>query len=425
MSEPDLLTRRNRVFGAGSPLFYRQPIELVRGRGVEVFDADGRRYIDMYNNVPCVGHANPRVVEAIRAAQSTLNVHSRYLHEDIVQLGERLVSRHGDPIESVVFSCSGTEAVEVAFGMARLATGHRGIVGTNATYHGNSQAVIQLSRAGHDGADTPDVATFPFPERYRPIAEGLDDEALADLYLERLADAISQLHASPAGFAGMILCSILANEGLPEIPDGFMARAAALVRRKGGVVIADEVQAGYCRTGHWNGADVTGFDADIVVNGKPMGNGVPLAATSASREMVERFRAGTRYFNTFASSPLQAAAGLAVLDEIEDRGLCEQVGRVGAMLKQQLHQRLDTATWLGDVRGHGLFVGVEMVDDLGAPDASRAVDVVNGLKERGFLASNAGAFGNVLKLRPPLVFGDAEAEEFLVAFDAVVGDLDG
>ena len=356
-----LLARRNRALGAGAPLFYEHPLHIVRGEGCYLYDPDGRRYVDMYNNVPCVGHANPRVVEAMARQQATLNVHSRYLHEAVVEFCERLAALHGPQIESVILSCSGTEANEVALRMARFATGKRGILCTDATYHGNSELVGSLNRLGQSPSANPSVRAFPFPERFRPIAPGLSEDALCEAYLEKLDAAIADLQASGEGVAAMIVCSILANEGLPDIPAGFMPRAAAKVREAGGLVIADEVQAGYARTGHWWGYEVTGFTPDIVVTGKPMGNGLPLAATAASRALVETFRARTRYFNTFASSPLQAAVGMAVLDEIEQRDLRGNVATVGTALKAALTQRKGASDAIGDVRGHGLFIGVELV----------------------------------------------------------------
>lgn len=426
----DLRSRRDRALGAGAPLFYDEPIELVRGEGVHLFDPDGRRYVDLYNNVPCVGHANPRVVEAMTRQQATLNVHSRYLHEGIVELAERLAGLHpdgtGPPIESVIFSCSGTEAVEVALTMARVATGRRGIVATDATYHGNSEAVHALTRAATDPTAHPEVRTIPFPRQFRPVEPGASPAALAAAHLRHLEEAIASLRDSGPGLAGVIFCSILANEGLPDIPPGFMPAAAAMVREAGGLVIADEVQAGYGRTGRWWGYQVTGFEPDIVVTGKPMGNGLPLSATAARRELVERFRSTYRHFNTFAASPLQAAVGLAVIDEIEQRDLLSQVASVGTGLKQALTERMAGRPWMADVRGHGLFIGIEAVgpgpDQ--PPDRDRAVDVANRLKDKGFLVSNAGAHGNVVKIRPPLVFGHDDAREFLAAFDEVLAETD-
>ncbi len=425
MPNAALMERRDRALGAGAALFYRQPLHIVRGEGVYLYDADGRRYVDMYNNVPCVGHAHPRVVEAMARQQATLNVHSRYLHDGIVAFAERLVDLHGPAIESVVFSCSGTEANEIALRMARFATGRRGILCTDATYHGNNDMVGSLSDLGGREVAAPDVAAFAFPQTFRPIAPDLTGEALTDAYLESLESAIQRLEASGAGVAALIVCSVFANEGLPDVPPGFMARAGERVRAAGGLVIADEVQAGYGRCGQWWGYGVTGFTPDIVVTGKPMGAGLPLAATAASRALVEIFRRNTRYFNTFASSPLQAAVGMAVLDVIEQEGLIENAATVGPALKAALEARKHRWNAIGDVRGVGLFIGIEMVDADGRPDCEQAVEVVNRLKDLGFLTSNAGADGNVVKIRPPLVFSRDDADAFLVAFDAVVDDLRG
>jgi len=412
------------------PLFYREPLHLVRGDGVELFDPHGRRYVDMYNNVPCVGHANPRVAEAMRAQQSTLNTHSRYLHESIIELAERLANLHTTPgMESVSFSCSGTEAVDVAMQMARIVTGNRGFISTDGTYHGNIGDVGGLGLAARMPEAFPTIRTIPFPQTLRPIEPGLSDAELTEAYLARLDVAIESLKTAGHGVAALVLCSIQANEGLPDIPSDFMARASAMVKMNGGLVIADEVQAGYGRPGHWWGYEVSGLRPDIVVTGKPMGNGLPLSATTSSHEIVSGWRAKAGYFNTFASSPLQAAVGLAVLDEIEERQLVENAARVGAQLKAELTARLDPDhhPWMAEIRGVGLFLAIEVVEahDTLAPDAERAVEVVNRLKDAGFLTSNAGAHRNVVKIRPPLVFSDANADEFLTAFDRMLLELDG
>lgn len=427
MDSTTLAARRDRALGAGAPLFYNTPLHIVRGQGVELFDPEGRRYVDMYNNVPCVGHANPHVAEAMARQQSTLNVHSRYLHEGIVSFAERLAALHGPEIESVIFSCSGTEANEVALRMTRMATGKAGIVCTNATYHGNSEAVGKMTRIGNGQNSAGDVRAIPFPEMLRPLIPGATEDELCEAYLDRLRQVIRSFEEDGTGFAGLIVCSIFANEGLPDVPRGFMARAAEIVRAAGGLVIADEVQAGYCRSGIWWGYDVLGFKPDIVVTGKPMGNGLPLAATAASRRLVETFRSATRYFNTFASSPLQAAVGMAVIDVIERDGLAANVAAVGAFLKAALAERQGRFASILDVRGHGLFIGVEIArtDAAREPDADKAVDIINRLKDRGFLTSNAGAYRNVVKIRPPLVFQKSHAEEFLVAFDATMAEVDG
>ena len=422
-----LQRRRDLALGAGAELFYDEPLEIVRGEGVYLFDRDGRRFVDMYNNVPCVGHANPAVVEAMATQQATINVHNRYLHEGIVAFAERLAGLHHDGIESVVFSCSGTEANEVAIQMARTVTGHRGIVCTDAAYHGNSELVGALTGVGTGRHPRHEIHGFPYPDLYRPIAPDLDQAELCDAYLAHVAAAIEELKSGGAGFAALILCPILANEGLPEFPEEFMQKATELVHREGGLVIADEVQSGYGRTGRWWGYEGTGFRPDIVVTGKPMGNGLPLSATAASREAVNAFRAGTGYFNTFSSSPLQAAVGMAVLDEIERLGLLANAAAVGDRLADELEKRLPLHEAIGDVRAYGLFIGVEMVTDKdgNTPDAGTARRLANRLKDHGFLTSYAGKFDNVLKIRPPLVFAEEHADAFLEAFDACMEELDG
>ncbi len=425
MTTDTLRGRRDRALGAGAALFYQTPLHIVRGEGAWLFDVDGRRYVDMYNNVPCVGHANPAVVEAMARQQATLNVNSRYLHEGIVAFAERLTALHGDAIESVVFSCSGTEAIEIALRMARMATGRMGLICTDATYHGNSELVSGLTRVRHAQPEGEHVRAIPFPDLYRPLVDGLTESQLADAYLDRLDRAIHSLEVDGGGLAALVVCPIFANEGLPRAPAGFIARAAKRVRAAGGLVISDEVQAGYGRTGRWWGYQVAGFEPDIVVTGKPMGNGLPLAATAASQSLVETFRGRTRYFNTFASSPLQAAVGMAVLDEIEGRGLPDHALQLGGHLQAALTARMPRWPAMGEVRGEGLFIGVEMIKANGDADPLLAIDLANRLKDKGFLTSHAGALANVLKIRPPLVFSQADADAFLDAFDAVITDLNG
>ncbi|MGI9615408.1 MAG: aspartate aminotransferase family protein, partial [Acidimicrobiales bacterium] len=315
----ELLQRHHQVMGNGAPLFYEQPIELAAGEGVWLDATDGTRYLDLYNNVPCVGHANPRVVEAIANQAATLNVHSRYLHRSVIDYVERLVGLHHDGIESAILACSGTEATELALRLARGATGNEGIICTDATYHGNSSLIGKLTRLPQ-GTDAGGVRSISTPQLYRPLEPGLSEDELKARYLAQLDETISSMQAD-GGFAGIILCSILANEGLPTVPAGWFPEAVELVQRAGGMVIADEVQAGFARSGNLWGYETNGFVPDIVCMGKPMGNGLPLSGVAASHELISDFRKEYPYFNTFAGSPLQAAAGMAVLDELIDRDL--------------------------------------------------------------------------------------------------------
>ncbi len=421
MTDSELIRRRHRLMG-GATLFYDSPLHIVRGEGVYLYDHEGRQYVDMYNNVPCVGHANPQVVAAIEKQMSTLNVHSRYLHGGILDFAERLLSYHHAGLEQVVFACSGTEASEIALLMARHGTGGQGIVCSDATYHGNSTEVDKMSS---QPVTDPNFRSIPFPQTYRPLAEGLDSTDLARLYLGKLQEAIDDFAENNIPFAGLFFCSIFANEGLPDIPQGFMAQAVELVHKAGGVVIADEVQAGYCRSGNWWGYETSQFTPDIVTMGKPMGNGLPVSAVAACTDLVSAFREHTHYFNTFASSPVQAATGMAVIDVIEREDLLTRSAAVGDYLRRELGKMQDACESMGDVRGCGLFLSVEWVKDRTGKvaDSRGAIDVANRMKEKGFLVSNAGVLDNVVKIRPPLVFGQDHADAFLAAFAEMLTEI--
>ena len=387
MTVDSLRERRDRALGAGAELFYDPPIEIVRGEGAYLFDRDGRRYVDLYNNVPSVGHGNTVVARAMAEQQSTLNTHSRYLHEGIVSFAERTVNLHHDGIESMVVSCTGPEANDVALTMARIVTGQRGIVCTGSAYHGSAGLTGALTFVGDEPVAGREIAGFPYPDLYRPLLEGVDEAALASAYLERVAAAIDHLKRDGAGFAALIVCSIFANEGLPDVPRGLMPAIESLVRREGGLLIADEVQCGHGRTGHWWGYQAMDFVPDIVVMGKPMGNGLPLAATA---------------------------------------DLLSRAAEVGASLLAALKPWQQSHPLVGDVRGNGLFLSVEMVRDKTSrepyPEAARRA--ANRLKELGCLVAAAGALDNAIKIRPPLVFGEEHAAEFLEAFSTCMAEMD-
>ena len=418
----ELLDRHHLVMGDHAPLFYEEPLTLCSGDGVWLKDLHGDCYLDLYNNVPCVGHANPRVVKNLADQAATLNIHSRYLHEGVVTYVERLVGLHHDGIESAILGCSGTESTEMALTLARTVTGRQGIICTDATYHGNSSLVGRLSGLPV-GVERSGVKSISTPQLFRPIAEGLSDAELLQKHLDQLEATINSF-ADQGGFAGMMLCSILANEGLPDPPEGWFVEATAMVKAAGGLIIADEVQAGFGRSGSWWGYEVSDFTPDVVCMGKPMGNGFPVSAMAASHEMVSKFRETHRYFNTFASSPLQAAAGSAVLDEIIENGLVQQVTDVGAGLKTALTDLQREHPQMGDVRGSGLFIGIDWVaPGTTDPDVSGAQRMVESLKSRLILLGKAGQHGNVLKIRPPLVFQDEHAELFLEAFKDCLLDV--
>ena len=422
MNTQDLLARRHAAMGA-APIFYAEPVHIVRAEGVWMYDADGKRYMDCYNNVPCVGHCHPRVVAAMHEQAATLNTHSRYLSETVIAYCERLMSLHAEPLSVLQMACSGTEALEVSLKMARAYTQGVGIICSNATYHGNSHEVFRLSA----GPFEPEFRPVTFPETFRPKAAGLSDDALCELYLDEVRAAIAAFAADGVPLAGMLFCSILANEGLPDVPGAYMRKAAELVRNAGGVVIFDEVQAGFCRTGRWWGYEVADCVPDIVAMGKPMGAGLPLSGVGTRSEIADAFHGRAFYFNTMAATPLQAAVGSAVIDVIEDEGLQARVAEVGGYLKGQLSALVGTHPKIGDVRGHGLFIGVDWVENQSsqAPDREGAKRFVERMKEKGYLISNAGQHGNVLKIRPPLVFTKENADELLEVFTQTAAEVSG
>jgi 4-aminobutyrate aminotransferase-like enzyme len=417
MGDDQLLERRRRAMGA-APVFYKDPVHIVRGEGIWLYDAAGKQYMDCYNNVPCVGHCHPHVVNAMHEQAATLNTHSRYLSEVVVSYSERLMALHAPSLTVLQMGCSGTEAIEVALKMARLFTGGQGIICSNATYHGNSHEVFRMSA----GPFEPEYRRVPFPDAYRPIEDGLSETELGVRYVAEVQAAIDAFAADGVPLAAMLFCSIFANEGLPDVPFGYMAEAAALVRGAGGVVIFDEVQAGFCRTGKWWGYEVMDCVPDIVAMGKPMGAGYPLSGVGTRAEIADVFHGKSFYFNTTAATPLQAAVGGAVLDVIENEDVLDNVNEVGTYVLQQLMQLREQHEAMGDVRGHGLFVGVDWVKDRDSrePDRQGAVQIVERMKEKGFLISNAGQHGNVLKIRPPLVFLKQQADLLLTALSEVM-----
>jgi 4-aminobutyrate aminotransferase-like enzyme len=416
MSKESLVARRDDLLGQHTRLFYERPVHLVRGEGAYVFDVDGRRYLDLYNNVPVVGHCNPRVVDAMARQAATLVIHSRYLDETILDYAERLLGVHAEGIDRVVFTCTGTEANEVAMQMARLVSGGAGFICSDHAYHGHTDLVGTLTRAPRRGRAN--VHAFQFPDVYRPQEPGMTEDEVCERALSEVRSAIDDFAAEGVRLAGMLLCPIFANEGLPWVPARFLREAAALVREAGGVVIFDEVQAGFCRTGRFWGYASTGVVPDIVTMGKPMGNGLPLGACAARADFVDLFRARTRYFNTFASTALHGAVGLAVLDELEERRLDEHAAALGAHLKSGIEGMVAPHDRFGAIRQRGLFLQIECITDRTsrAPDPQAARAACEALKDRGFLTATDGAFGNLVKVRPPLVIDQLQADLFLEAF---------
>jgi 4-aminobutyrate aminotransferase-like enzyme len=422
-----LLERRFQALGRWSPLFYRQPLHLVRGQGVWLWDAEGRKYLDVYNNVPCVGHCHPRVVEAIANQAATLNIHTRYLHETVVEYAERLTAKFDDCLGMVMLACTGSEANEIALRMARHHTGKQGIIVTDFAYHGNTEAVSELGTGFMPEAETTRrVKTFPVPDSYNAL-DGLSGESLADAYAARIKAAIDDFEADGTGFAGILICPAFANEGLVDVPEGFMKKAIGHVREAGGLYIADEVQGGFGRTGHqWWSHQAEGVIPDIVTLGKPMGNGHPISGVVARADLVDEFGQWGMYFNTFGGNPVSCAAAMAVLDVLEEEDLLNNAVRIGAHVAEGLRDLQASHECIGDVRDKGLFFAVELVTDreTRAPATDLAGHLINRMRDKGVLISRIGRHDNVLKMRPPLPFTTEHAVLLLATLADCFNELE-
>jgi len=426
VNEPtrSLLERRRRSMGPAYRLFYEQPVHIVSGEGVWLYDADGKKYLDVYNNVPHVGHCHPRVVEAVCKQAKVLNTHTRYLHERVIEYAEKLTAKFPAGLDIAMFACTGTEANELALRLARASTGATGMIVTDNAYHGNSWAIAQITTTYESSEKRADnIVTVPAPDSYRGPYAGHPEAAAK--YAAHLQSAIDTLHGRGLRPAAFIVDTIFSNEGLPTVPAGYLARAVGIVREAGGLFIADEVQPGFGRMGsHFWGFEKHAVTPDIATMGKPMGNGYPVSAVVASAGVVDAFTRHSHYFNTFGGSPVACAAGLAVLEVIEQEGLQANARVVGDYLLEGLRNLAPGAPLIGDVRGGGLFIGIELVRDKSSlePATAETARAVNLLRQHGVLIGSTGKFDNVLKIRPPLVFS-MENADFLLRKLALVLDL--
>lgn len=402
----NLMARREAVLGPNVPTFFENPVHLVKGEGVWVWDADGRKYLDCYNNVPHVGHCHPNVVAAIAAQAAILNTHTRYLHDGIIDYAERLTAKFQPQLNQVIMVCSGSEANDIALRMAQAMTGKTGIISTDNTYHGNTMAVSQLSsRKPPIGGYAANIRHVTAPDTLRPV--GGNTAGQAEAFAREIQIAIDDLEASGHGFSGFLFCPTFANEGLPNLPQDFMQPAAKVIHAAGGILIADEVQPGFGRSGDtWWGHDWLGLSPDVVTLGKPMANGHPVAAVVARAEVMAAFRNAFGYFNTFGGNPVSCAAAAATLDVIENENLVANAKTIGVEFLQNL-QGLDH-TSIASTRGRGLFIALELETDSVA-DEALAAHVVEYARNNGMLMGRTGRNRNVLKLRPPMPFSAENA----------------
>jgi 4-aminobutyrate aminotransferase-like enzyme len=429
MAATDILAARRQHLGPSLSISYRTPLHIVRGEGAYLYEADGRAYLDCVNNVAHVGHAHPRVVEAGIAQMRVLNTNTRYLHENVVRYAERLTALLPEHLEVCYFVNSGSEANELALRLARAATGRPEVAAVDVAYHGNTQRLVEISAYKFNGpggaGQSADVQVVPLPDPYRGAHRGSGP----DVGAAYVADARAVLDsASAAGHpAGALIAeAIPSTAGQVVPPSGWLSGLFEAARGVGAVPIADEVQVGFGRVG----SDTWAFGAqgarpDIVTMGKPIGNGHPLGAVVTTRAIAAAFANGMEYFNTFGGNPVSAAIGLAVLDVIRDEGLQEHARVVGEQVLGGLREVAARREAIGDVRGMGLFIGIELVRDrvTREPSPELARDLADIAAERGVLLSTDGPFHNVIKIKPPLVFSATDAHRLIETVDAILGEL--
>jgi len=423
-----LLDARSHRIGRSLSVAYQRPLHIVRGVMQHLVDADGRRYLDAVNNVAHVGHAHPDVVRAGQRQMAALNTNTRYLHDAIVDYAERLTSTLPEPLRVCYFVNSGSEANELAIRMARAYSGERDMIVVESGYHGNTTTLVDVSPYKFDGpggSGAPSwVHSVPMPDLYRGAFR--DDEPAAGMkYAQAVREAVGRIRQAARRPSGFLCESILSCGGQVPLPDGYLAEAYRHVRAAGGVCIADEVQVGLGRVGdHWWAFEAHGVVPDIVTMGKPLGNGHPLGAVVTTADVAARFTNGMEYFNTFGGNPVSCVIGLEVLGVIQREGLRENALATGNYLMARLRELAERHLLIGDVRGAGLFIGVELVTDRTerSPAGREAAYVANRMRDMGVLVSTDGPDHNVLKIKPPLCFSVADADVFVQVLDQVLGE---
>ncbi len=420
-----IVEARRESIGPNLSIAYQKPLKIVRGWMQHLYDDDGRRYLDAVNNVPHVGHSHPRVVRAAHEQMAVLNTNTRYLHENIVRYAERLCATLPEPLRVCYFVNSGSEANELALRLARTHTGRKEIIVLEGAYHGNTTSLVEISPYKFDGPGgsgaPPHVFKAPLPDLYRGRHRKSDAQA-AEKYAQYIEETIKSVRTSGGQIGAFISESLPSSAGHIIPPSGYLQKVYKHVRAAGGVCISDEVQVGFGRTGtHFWAFEALGAVPDIVTLGKPIGNGHPLGAVVTTREIAESFANGMEFFSTFGGNPVSCAVGMAVLDVLSEEKLQENALRVGARLMDGLHKLMEKQPLIGDVRGMGLFVGVELVRDLESlePAAEEAAYIANRMKDCGVLIGTEGPLHNVLKIRPPMVFNEANADFLMETLEKV------
>ncbi|MEJ2458055.1 MAG: aminotransferase class III-fold pyridoxal phosphate-dependent enzyme [Novosphingobium sp.] len=412
--EAELIARRDAVLGASYRLQYRKPVHFVRGEGMWLYDPDGRAYLDFYNNVPSLGHCHPEVNAAMSEQAARISANTRYLEPRLVDYAERLTATFPQELDRVVFTCTGSESNDLALRIARLVSGHEGVIVTSYAYHGTSAAVAAVSP--NLGAA---VKLSPFVRMVRlPGAAGVPADQAEAFFEAEVRGATTDLERRGIGVAAFLFDSIFSSDGVWIDPPGFINGAADAVRQAGGLVISDEVQPGFGRTGsHMWGFARHGIVPDLATLGKPMGNGFPIGAVVGRSIPMEKFGQTARYSNTFAGNTVGIATANAVLTILQRDRILENVVDVAGHLRAGLEALATQVPGIRAIRNAGLFFGVDVGPEDGAPAQRRAaaLDLVNVMRDNGVLISTTGANEDTLKVRPPLVCQREHADLFLDA----------
>jgi len=423
LNHNEILDLRSKHLGPSLSIAYDEPLHIVRGAGQYIFDAKGNRYLDCVNNIQHVGHCHPKVVEAAQSQYETLNTNTRYLDETIVKYAKELTATLPDGLDVCFFTNSGSEANDLALRMARECSKSKETILLDGAYHGNLSSLIEISPYKHNGPGgngAPDhVHVIPMPDSFRGKYRGED---CGDRYIDEVITAVNNIQDNDKKVSAFISEALMGCGGQLILPEGFLQKAFELVKKDGGLCIADEIQIGFGRMGsHFWGFESESVVPDIVTMGKSMGNGHPLSAVVTTKEIADKFNNGMEYFNSFGGNSVSCAVGQAVLDVIKDESLQDHALKVGDYLLEQLQQLKQHHDIIGDVRGRGLFIGIELNrdEDL-TPADTEAHNIINRMKEKGVLLSTDGPDHNVIKIKPPIVFNIENAEELVNTLDETI-----
>lgn len=429
MSGDEILKMRRKHIGRSLSISYKKPLHIVRGAMQYLYDDEGRTYLDCVNNVCHVGHCHPRVVKAAQQQMARLNTNTRYLHENLVKYAQRLCALMPDPLSVCFIVNSGSEANDLALRLARTYTEQQDVIVLDGAYHGHLTSLIEISPYKFDGPGgmgvMPYIHKVPTPDVYRGLHKTNDPEA-GKKYAAYIQKAIEDILRNGKNVAAFICESLMSCAGQIVYPDNYLKQAFHHVKKAGGVCIVDEVQVGFGRLGtHFWGYQTQDVVPDIVTLGKPIGNGHPLAAVVTTPEIADAFDTGMEYFNTFGANPVSCAVGMAVLDVIQEERLKENALNVGLKLKRRLEELKTKYEIIGDVRGLGLFLGMELVRDRRTlePATEQAIEIIERMKEHGVLLSIDGPFRNVLKIKPPLLFSEPNVDCLVSTLDQILGEL--